>query len=397
MLLCPMDELQPGMMVAASVTHPERPTMELLRAGTEVDARIIGRLCDMGVEEVWIDHVGTEDLDQRIIGTELNEGQRAVYTELKDSLRKGTRKTVSTAEINRFSDAIGGFVSTVITNRSNAGLAARMRSGDEPLFAHSSSVAYLCLLAGIELEEYIIRQRSVASVRHAKDLSALGLAGMLHDIGKVRLDAAARETHEVLLGDEDPPEGYREHTIAGYRLLESATMPASAKLAVLMHHQRYDGSGWPVAAELGRRFTETPQGEKIHIFSRILAAANVLDNLLRKVDQMGKPPILALAAFRGPMFEGWFDPIVRKALLRQLPPFIVGSKVVLSDAEECVVVKPNPDDPCQPFVRPLHRGANAEMIDLSSRPELAIASVRGVDVSKMLYSVDNRRFELRAA
>ncbi|MEM1165644.1 MAG: HD domain-containing phosphohydrolase [Planctomycetota bacterium] len=389
MLLCPLDDLRPGMTVGASIMHPERPTMELLRAQTALDERMIRRLADMGVSEAWVDASGTEDLDLSVMGTELTDAQRKLFTDLSGALGKTSRKTLSSAQIGALTGAVGGFVSQIVANKTNASLTSRLRGGDDPLFAHCSSVAYLSVLTGLAIEEYVIEERaSIANVRHAKDLTGLGLAGMLHDVGKTTLPPKLRDTHEVNLDPNAFPPEYEDHTIAGYQLLDSSTIPASAKLAVLLHHERVDGSGWPQASKLGSRFSETPDGTRLHVFARILAAANVLDNLLRKAESLKQPPIVALHAFQGERFTGWFDPVIRGAMLRQLPPFAVGTKVGLDDGRDCVVVRPNPEYPCRPVVRPLGGDASTPVIDLSLQPDRLVARASGHPVDNLLYELD---------
>jgi HD-GYP domain-containing protein (c-di-GMP phosphodiesterase class II) len=120
-------------------------------------------------------------------------------------------------------------------------------------------------------------------------MSTLGLAGLLHDLGKTRLPHALRDTHEAHA--EGPlSKEYTEHVVEGRKLLEHAHAPARVIHTILNHHQRFDGSGWPDMTPLTAGRHKGPlAGQRIHIYARIVAAANVLDNLMRDAEGARRP------------------------------------------------------------------------------------------------------------
>ena len=74
---------------------------------------------------------------------------------------------------------------------------------------------------------------------------------------------------------DETDEQWRKHVLVGFALVKGR-LPATASAAVLHHHQRMDGSGFP---ERQRGFGPPTalRGEEIHIFSRIVAMADVFD------------------------------------------------------------------------------------------------------------------------
>jgi HD-GYP domain-containing protein (c-di-GMP phosphodiesterase class II) len=370
MLLCAVTDLEPGMVTGASILHPERPEMELLSAGTSLTSAIINRLKQMGVPQVWTSCDGTEDLDG-MVGESLSLAQREVYLELKESFSLTARKAVTTARLQDYRQTIMSLVCDVIASKDFAGLSTRLHATEGSLFAHCAAVAYISVLVGFELESYIIKERSRLSAKEARDFTGLGLAGMLHDIGKTGSGERLARVHEVTLPPESQkkawPEGYDLHPRTGYEMLENCRAPAATRQAVLMHHQRWDGKGWPPRKDPAAAKLIRPSGKAIHIFSRIVSAANVLDNLMTEHGGAGVPPVFALQAFASATYDGFFDPVVRRATLRAVPPFPVGGKVVLSDGAAAVVITPNRDHPCKPTVRKLDDGK--ETIELASDPD----------------------------
>lgn len=383
MLLRGLDDIAPGTVVGAPVYHPERPEIELLKPGVPLDARLIARLRSLEVTEVWVEDDLARDLDAAVAGR-VAASRRAVYTRLRDDLAAISTRTVTASQVHDYRAAIRDMVCELIAGSRYAGVAdAIFRAGG--LATHSANVAYLCVMAGLELEAYIVKQQPRLSHDHARDLSILGLCGMLHDVGKSRLDAPAGAHHEIV---GPAPDGYGRHTIDGAEILREGRVPARVINAVLHHHQRFDGTGWPDLAQVTRSRSGPAAGTRIHIFARIVGAANVLENLLREADAEGKPPVAALAAFASARFRGWFDPLVQRAVLRRIPPFAVGSEVRLSDGRRAAVVAPNLKEPCRPQVRAVdEQSGEARILKLQDHPDLVITQCVGVDVREWDYRV----------
>ncbi len=389
MLLCSVHDIDPGMVLGASVLHPRRPDTELLRAGVALDRQMIDRLRKFEVTQVWVEHDATRDLDLAVL-PRLDQSQVAVYQKLKDDLRRVSSSTISTGQVQQYRQVITELVFQVTAGQKYARLGSVLAGADGALFTHSANVAYLSILAGLDLEHYIIRERPRMAPGHARDLVALGMGGMLHDIGKALMPADDQHVHESHWPAEEWSEAYRAHPATGYKLLNEARVPASAKHCVLHHHQRFDGTGWPRVRRDGQ---DVPfAGNEIHIFTRIVSAANALDGLLTDAQGESRPPIAALRDFASERFAGCFDPMVRDCLLRKLPPFAIGALVHLSDGRRAVVVSPNPVQPCRPTVRDLSattREGNetSAVIDLSLRRDLHIVSCAGETVEDLLFDL----------
>jgi len=387
-LLCGVSDLEPGLVVAAPVLHPHRPDLELLAAGAVLDPAIIRRLAELEVTQIWVRHDATADLD-RLLQPELIQARQAVYHQIKSDFSHMSCRTLTHARLQAYRQAVMDLVCQVIGNRKIAGLADQLHSTQQPLFTHCANVADLSLLIGLDLQNYIIQQRPKLKTPYARDLTSLGLGGMLHDIGKATLNPEAAKHHEAFpnFGVCDPDE-YELHPMVGYQMLRSARVPASARQAVLCHHQRFDGSGWPdLSLFAGSRKHPTQSQRGIHIFSRIVAAANVLDNLLSDADGSRRPPVAALHDFASERFRGWFDPLIRDTMLRRLPPFPLGAMVRLNDNRAASVIAPGLQQPCRPVVRLLDTSAPAQTIDLAQTPELFVVQSAGVDVRPWLFEL----------
>jgi HD-GYP domain-containing protein (c-di-GMP phosphodiesterase class II) len=99
---------------------------------------------------------------------------------------------------------------------------------------------------------------------------AIHFAALLHDIGKVLVDPAIVRGHRVSEGDAFFQQ-MREHPALGVRLLKPITMWEDILPAIHLHHERWDGGGYP----LGQA------GEQIPLGARIIAVADAFDAMTR--------------------------------------------------------------------------------------------------------------------
>ena len=94
--------------------------------------------------------------------------------------------------------------------------------------------------------------------------------------------------------------------------------------------------------------------------------------------------------------------MVRLAVLRRIPPFAVGSQVVLTDGRTAVVTAPNLTQPCRPSVRLLDEkagllGGERETVNLVDHPAVHVASCAGVDVRKWVFQLADPKGRPQAA
>ncbi|MFH0709683.1 MAG: HD domain-containing phosphohydrolase [Pseudomonadota bacterium] len=94
-------------------------------------------------------------------------------------------------------------------------------------------------------------------------------AAPMHDIGKIGIaDAILLKPGKL---DFNEYEVMKTHSSIGYDILKHSTRPLlqAAAIIALEHHEKWDGSGYPNAVS----------GDKIHIYGRIIALADVFDAL----------------------------------------------------------------------------------------------------------------------
>jgi len=138
----------------------------------------------------------------------------------------------------------------------DAVVALGLKVKDRESRSHNLRVARLCVHIG--------RQLSMS----ASELRVLARAGLMHDIGKLGIPEAVLGKHSPL--DEAEWILMRTHPEMGLNLLDRAGQSSREVLAVLYHHERLDGSGYPFGLK----------AEAIPIEARIVAVADTFDALI---------------------------------------------------------------------------------------------------------------------
>lgn len=135
-------------------------------------------------------------------------------------------------------------------------LAAAIEAKDSYTHGHSTKVMEFAVKIGIELG---LSEDEIETVRYA---------GLLHDIGKIGVKDVIL-TKQDRLTDEEIKELHR-HPEYGASIMERVEILKEIAPLTLYHHERYDGSGYPLGLK----------GEQIPLGARILAVADTFDAMI---------------------------------------------------------------------------------------------------------------------
>lgn len=94
----------------------------------------------------------------------------------------------------------------------------------------------------------------------------IAMGGMLHDVGKLALSDALLSNEKKDLNDEMIWE-VQNHTLIGAAMLRKGQCPSIISEAVLFHHERFNGSGYPFGLK----------GDTIPLSARIVSIADCFD------------------------------------------------------------------------------------------------------------------------
>ncbi|RME21423.1 MAG: hypothetical protein D6798_18155 [Deltaproteobacteria bacterium] len=174
-----------------------------------------------------------------------------------------------------------------------------------------------------------------------RDLVRLGVAALGHNLGEALLDTTLFELPRQLTPRE--LETIRRHPMLGFGHLLRAYgfTPGSIDRAIVAaeHHLHADGTGgYPVP------------GEVPHLFSRIVAVADVFDAIASdRPHRPARPPDQAIKVLLRST-DGRLDPVLVRALVGVIGRYPPGSCVELDTGELAVVIAPG--DGRTPLLRP---------------------------------------------
>jgi len=192
-----------------------------------------------------------------------------------------------------------------------------------------------------------------------KEWMQIALAGTLLDIGKVKIDSKVLWKPGKLTRDEF--EEMKKHTVYGYQLIKSATgLNEGVAMAALQHHEREDGSGYPLGLS----------GNQIHMYSKIVAVADVFHAMCsNRVYKKGTSPYLVVEQLIQDSF-GKLDPVVVRSFVNGITQFSAGTVVELSDGSIGKIVFTDRNHPTRPMVE-----VNKKIINLAEVRSLSIVKV----------------------
>ena len=225
---------------------------------------------------------------------------------------------------------------------------ARLKTADDYTYMHSVAVCALMIALGrqLKLEEEVVRK--------------LGIAGLLHDLGKAMMPLEVLNKPGKLTDDEfrimksHPEEGYK-------LLLESSGVDDITFDVVLHHHEKTDGSGYPKGLK----------DREISLHAKMGAVCDVYDAITsNRPYKAGWDPAESLRKM-AEWANGHFDPSVFQAFVKSLGIYPIGSLVRLGSGRLGLVVEQSTKSLLTPRVKIFFSTrSNAriapEIIDLAS-------------------------------
>lgn len=222
-----------------------------------------------------------------------------------------------------------------------------MQRVDDYTFHHSVNVAAVAGLIGkwLKLPE--------------EEQNELIQAGLLHDIGKSQVPLEILNKPGKLTAEEFKE--IQKHPVYGYEMIkESADVSSAIKQAVWQHHEKMDGTGYPL---------QIP-AERIGLFSRILSVADIYDAVTSdRVYHRKMTPFQAMDLLMRERCDK-VDTHICTVFLDQIRHFFVGNQVKLTDGREAEIVFMPPE-----ANRPLVKTQDGEFIDLNGMEELDISEL----------------------
>ena len=321
--------------------HPFWKTKFLL-----TDEKDLQTIISSGIKELWIDtDLGADADENRVSRLKEEVDQETEYLlKLATSAKKIEKISLDqevkqaaklcerskTAVISMFSDArlgkaveVGAAkelveeISDSVMRNAHAIISlARLKTADEYTYMHSVAVCALmiALARQLNLPEEAVRDA--------------GLAGLLHDLGKMGipdkiLNKPGKLTDEEFVTIKSHPE------IGAKVLMEGSDVSAMVMDVVLHHHEKMDGTGYPHGLK----------GEHISLYAKMGAVCDVYDAITSdRPYKKGWSPAESIRKM-AEWSKGHFDEMVFQAFVKTVGIYPTGSLVKLESGRLGIVVE----------------------------------------------------------
>lgn len=339
--------LKKGMRIDQNIK--DRLDRTLVARGTILDDYVIEGIRKRGILGVYISE-GAEDLkpvkkEETLSPLVRHTIEKArtedpVKVKLSESVKKrvseGIQYLYNNSDSKEFTDASNRITTDLMKaiddNDALAVDISALKTSDEYTFKHSVDVATMSMI--------IAKKLGMSS----QDVYNIGVAGLLHDMGKSKIPLEILNKPARLNDDEFAI--MKKHSELGYMILkEKEEFSTEISLAVLQHHEKMNGRGYPFGYK----------EDQIIPYARILSVCDVYDALV--TERPYKKPFTQRNAIELIMsMTEELDITAMRAFLATVILYPVDSTVTLSNGEKARVVENIENSVLRPTVVGLKSG-----------------------------------------
>lgn len=237
-----VNHLQPGQITASGLYNTENRLM--LAPNTVLTETLIQRLQSLKFKGIYILHA------------ENDENYKPL---LDDETRQEAIRAQKALDIDQIRYIANNILNQVMYGSDRLYDMMSVCAYDDITYMHSVNVTALAIMTGVTVG------------LSNEQLTELGQAALLHDIGKTRVDPDIIKKPDRLTDGEFAQ--VRMHPIYGYEMLAgNPTISEEIRQAVLSHHENENGTGYP--------YRKT--GDQIGIYAKIIHVADVYEAMISK-------------------------------------------------------------------------------------------------------------------
>lgn len=271
------------------------------------------------------------------------------YDEEIDSFRSLINKVVTENAILDVNDIVDNTLSLISDAMANGDVFAmlhNLRTYDDVTYAHSLNVAMICNIFARWLR------------MSPEEIKLATTCGLLHDIGKILMPEEII-TKPAKLTDEEF-NIIKKHPQEGYNILRRCNVDEHIANAALMHHERCDGTGYPLKLK----------GEQIDPYAQMVAIADVYDAITSaRCYRDALCPFTAIQIFENEGLQKYDTKCIMTFLDNVVNTYLL-NRVRLSNGLEGDVVFINRNKYSSPTIK-----CGTKFLDLSMEPDISIEEI----------------------
>ena len=349
-----VNHLRKDMIIAGDVYTNNGVT--LVAAGTPVSKEVIALLTKHFIDSVLVEYKNDiesvtirDKAEENLIMEEQFQEFRERFQVAEDTLSQNLRNIFERNEdiqVESLIETLNEVIEKVDDDTNLIHMLTRMKKVTTGLYQHSINVA----LIGQVLAKWLQCSK--------EDIEAVIIAGLLHDIGF--LNVPEEKLRQITFMDELENCDAGKHAIVGYNRIKNQQIDGRIKQAVLTHHERLDGSGFPLQVS----------HPDINRISCMIAIADIYDILT--MEEAGRPAMSAFTAL-GVMEEKGYGRLDSHLLMRfmtNIADSLIQHRVLLSNGQVGKVIMINKFDISRPLIQ-----TEDSFVDLSQEKMISVKEI----------------------
>ncbi len=326
--------LKDGMKLGKAVYSTEGSI--LLRKNIILTSGYIQKLKEKNIPSVYIEDEISDSIEvSNAIDPEIKMKAvttiKDLFSEMSPKKQKYNtdKKTfISNKMYNSVRNSISMIMQNIKENNDSLMNMVEVLSTDLSAYVHCVNVAVLAIMTGrsMGLDEYKVKE--------------LGIGALMHDIGRVYIPSEIINKPSSLTKEEY--EIVKKHPAHGYQMVKNNKhISAYVKTIILMHHERLDGSGYPLKLK----------ANKINKYARIVSICDAFEAMVSDRAYRKKMPIYKALELLSAETTKKLDGVVFNHFLKCISIYPKGTGVVLNTGEKGIVIENNIHMPARPKVR----------------------------------------------
>lgn len=295
--------------------------MTILPEGAILKPEYIIKLRELNIQKVYVKDNDPMAEEVVILKTEM---ECYVKEKVKEILERHTYH--HNEDLMQLCEAADNVIGSIVEEKEVVEQVFDIKERSADIYEHSLSICTLAVLTGLKMK---LSQEMIHDI---------GVGCLLHDIGLRYLSIDYRNQDLSSLSEADMAE-FKKHPVYGYSALKDEPwISETGKNMILYHHERLDGSGYPLHAT------------KLSVPVQIINICDAFDEMIcgigcEKVKV--HEAIEYLKTFKNVKFSG----TIIDVFLQFTAVYPVGTKVITNEGELAVVIRQNKEFPDRPVLR----------------------------------------------
>lgn len=354
-----LDEIQPGMYLSKPLISADGTV--LLHEGIVMKERYIEYLRNKGFTSLF---VGEPNIQAKIedsgdaYGPQYRQETLGAAGEAVQKFKVG--KGIHLDKVKKF---VAEWIQQLDRKPENMVNLLDIRRKKGYMFSHAVNTCILSIMTGMAMG-YDTRQ-----------LDELGLAAVLHDVGKIRFSKNVALQFPSYLTKPEKEE-YKRHPFYSLEILrKNYTLPVTVLNACFQHHERWNGSGYPMGLK----------GNSISEYAQIISIADVYERLIAGMPHRLPTPVYYAAAILNKAAGEYFNPALVNIFNQSVAIYPIGKAVRLNNQQSGVILGVDIKNKNIPIVR-ITSGQDEQEnriveLDLKKTPDLFMIDFEEVSPS----------------